>query len=76
MSLKKISVDQSVWTLPDDLPATLFGDIEAALTAGSVLRLEVLDDYGRRISVFVNCKSVTTITVDLAEDNRPSEISG
>lgn len=76
MSFKKIAVDQSVWTLPDDAPETLPADIQAALTGGSVLRLDVLDDYGRRISLFVNGKNTTTVTLDLSLDDKPSEISG
>ncbi len=76
MSLKKISVGGSVWTLPDDQPATLLDDIEAALSAGTVLRLDVLDDDGRRVTVFVNGKNATTAMVDLSLDAKPSEISG
>ena len=76
MGLKQISVNQTVWALPDDSPDTLLADIEAALTAGSVLRLDVLDGNGSRIALFLNGKTAGTVTVDLEEGGKPSEISG
>jgi hypothetical protein len=76
MSTKRIIVDQAAWTLPDGHPDSLLEDVEAALAAGTVLRVDVLDDEGRRVSLLLNGRVIRTVAVDLGAAGRPTEISG
>ena len=56
--------------------SSLLADIESALTDGTVLRLSVLDDSGRRVSLFLNGRTAHSVAVDLGAGPRPTEISG
>jgi hypothetical protein len=76
MSTKRIIVDEAAWTLPDDHPDSLLDDIASAFAAGSALRVDVLDDEGRRVSLLLNGRVVRTVVVDLGVAGRPTEISG
>jgi hypothetical protein len=76
MSTKTIAVDQAAWALPDDHSETLLKDVESALADGTVLRLDVLDQAGGRVSLFLNGRTARTVVVDLGEGGRPTEISG
>lgn len=75
MSTRRITVGTSQWSLLDEDAAKVLADIESALRDGTVARLNLADENGRPVTVFVNGRTVKTVAIDLDSAPRPSEIS-
>lgn len=76
MNGKKVIIGQNEWAIPDDSVATIRTQIQTAMSEGSAAELVLLDTEKRLVTVYVNCKVVESIVVDIDGDPRPSEWSG
>lgn len=74
MSVKRVIVGQSAWTIADDDTDTPKA-IKAAMENGTVAELQLVNDVGHAVLVYLNGKIAETVVVDLGEDAKPSEIS-
>ncbi len=75
MSRKRIVIGESEWSLNGEDAAAVLTQIESALKDGSLLRLSLTDSADRSVEVFINGRTVQSVSVDLGEGPRPSEIS-
>lgn len=58
----------------DDI-AVVTGQIQQAMADGGVVSVNVLDEHGRRLTLYLNGSLLDVVAVDLGLGPRPGEIS-
>ena len=77
MSRMRLIVGTSEWGIDDHVGdvAGIVASIENAMRDGEVVKLPLLDGAGRRVTVYYNGRTGTTLTLDFGDDSRPGTIS-
>jgi len=76
MARKRVIIGQSEWGIIDENVNDVVAKIKTAMENGTVAELELVDGADRRVTVYLNGKTVAAVTLDLDLGPRPTEIPG
>jgi hypothetical protein len=75
MGRKRVTIGQSEWGIDDADVADITAKIKAAMENGTVAELPLIDGANRRVTMYLNGRAASSVTVDLDLGPKPTEIS-
>jgi len=75
LSSKRLYVGGMEFGIADDQVETVVARVTEALRNGSFQTVEVLDDGDRRVTLYLNGRTVGAVVLDLDAGPKPHEIS-